>query len=73
MGYSSLFRWSPLGDPIVPHLALSVDESEDRKEYVVHLRPGVRWSDGAPFGAADILFWSKTMRSKGASRSLAAA
>ena len=31
MGYSSLFRWSPLGYPIVPHLALSVDESEDRK------------------------------------------
>jgi ABC-type dipeptide/oligopeptide/nickel transport system permease component/ABC-type transport system substrate-binding protein len=57
MGYSSLFRWSPLGYPIVPHLALSVDESDDRKEYVVHLRPGVHWSDGAPFGADDILFW----------------
>jgi len=57
MGYSSLFRWSPLGYPIVPHLALSVDESPDRKQYVVHLRPGVRWSDGYPFGADDILFW----------------
>jgi ABC-type dipeptide/oligopeptide/nickel transport system permease component/ABC-type transport system substrate-binding protein len=57
MGYSSLFRWSPLGDPIVPHLALSVDASEDGREYVVHLRPGVRWSDGYPFGADDILFW----------------
>ncbi|HKO93387.1 MAG TPA: ABC transporter substrate-binding protein [Polyangiaceae bacterium] len=59
MGNSSLFRWSPLGYPIVPHLALSVDESEDRKTYVVHLRPGVRWSDGHPFGADDILFWWK--------------
>lgn len=57
MGYPSLFRWSPLGHPIVPHLGLSVDESEDRKQYVVHLRPGVRWSDGAPFGADDIVFW----------------
>jgi ABC-type dipeptide/oligopeptide/nickel transport system permease component/ABC-type transport system substrate-binding protein len=59
MGYPSLFRWSPLGYPIVPHLALSADESPDRKEYIVHLRPGVRWSDGAPFGADDIIFWWK--------------
>ena len=59
MGNSSLFRWSPLGYPIVPHLALSADESEDRKTFVVHLRPGVRWSDGHPFGADDILFWWK--------------
>jgi peptide/nickel transport system permease protein len=59
IGYPSLFRWSPLGYPIVPHLALSVDESPDRKEYVVHLRPGVRWSDGVPFGADDIVFWWK--------------
>jgi ABC-type dipeptide/oligopeptide/nickel transport system permease component/ABC-type transport system substrate-binding protein len=68
MGYPSLFRWSPLGYPIVPHLGLRVDESEDRKEYVVHLRPGVRWSDGAAFGADDISFWwqydatNKTLR-----------
>lgn len=57
LGYSSLFRWSPLGYPIVPHLALSVDASEDSRSFVVHLRPGVRWSDGHPFGADDILFW----------------
>lgn len=59
MGYPNLFRWSPLGYPIVPHLALSMEESEDRRRYVVHLRPGVRWSDGHPFGADDILFWWK--------------
>ena len=59
MGYASLFRWSPLGYPIVPHLALRVDESPDRRQYVVHLRPGVRWSDGVPFGADDIVFWWK--------------
>ncbi|MEY4545028.1 MAG: hypothetical protein RL685_1223 [Pseudomonadota bacterium] len=59
MGQSSLFRWSPMGYPIVPHLGLSVDQSEDRRHYVVHLRPGVRWSDGHPFGADDILFWWK--------------
>jgi ABC-type dipeptide/oligopeptide/nickel transport system permease component/ABC-type transport system substrate-binding protein len=57
LGYPSLFRWSPLGYPIVPHLGLRVDEAEDRKSYVIHLRPGVHWSDGQPFSADDILFW----------------
>lgn len=57
IGYPSLFRWSPLGYPIVPHLALSMDSSEDKREYTMHLRQGVRWSDGEPFTADDILFW----------------
>ena len=57
IGYASLFRWSPLGEPIVPHLATSMDESPDKREFIVHLRRGVRWSDGAPFSADDILFW----------------
>lgn len=59
LGYASLLRWSPLGYPVVPHLATKVDASADRREFVVHLRPGVRWSDGAPFGADDIVFWWK--------------
>lgn len=56
-GYAGLFRWSPLGEPIVPHLATSMDESADKREFIVHLRHGVRWSDGAPFTADDIVFW----------------
>lgn len=56
-GYASLFRWSPLGYPIVPHLGLGVDASADSKTFTIHLRPGVRWSDGHAFGADDILFW----------------
>lgn len=57
MAYPSLFRWSPLGYPIVPHLALSADASPDQRQFVIHLRPGVRWSDGHPFSADDLLFW----------------
>ena len=52
-----LFRWSPLGYPIVPHLATGLDESDDKREFIVHLRKGVRWSDGQPLTADDILFW----------------
>lgn len=55
--YAGFFRWSPLGHPIVPHLATHMDESEDKREFVIHLRQGVRWSDGHPFSADDVLFW----------------
>lgn len=56
-GYTGLFRWSPLGYPIVPHLATRLEASPDKREFVVHLRKGVRWSDGHPYTADDILFW----------------
>ncbi len=52
-----LVRWSPNGYPIVPHLAKSWTVSPDQKVYTFTLRKGVRWSDGEPFTAADILFW----------------
>ncbi|MEZ5277197.1 MAG: ABC transporter substrate-binding protein [Opitutaceae bacterium] len=52
-----LVRWSPLGYPIVPHLAKSWEMSEDGKTYTFELRPGIRWSDGEPFTSADILYW----------------
>lgn len=51
-----LVRWSPLGYPIVPHLAKSWEVSEDGRVYTFHLRPGVRWSDGEPFTSADIIY-----------------
>jgi ABC-type dipeptide/oligopeptide/nickel transport system permease component/ABC-type transport system substrate-binding protein len=53
----TLLRWSPLGYPLKPHLAMSYEASEDFTEYTVRLRQGVRWSDGAPFTAQDILYW----------------
>ncbi len=52
-----LLRWSPLGYPLKPHLAKDWEVSDDRREYVVYLREGVRWSDGEPFTARDILYW----------------
>jgi ABC-type dipeptide/oligopeptide/nickel transport system permease component/ABC-type transport system substrate-binding protein len=54
---ANLLRWSPLGYPLKPHLAKSYQASEDFTEYTVRLRKGVRWSDGAPFTARDILYW----------------
>ncbi len=32
-------------------------EVEDRRVFTLHLRPGHRWSDGAPFTSADFEYW----------------
>jgi ABC-type transport system substrate-binding protein len=55
--YAQLVRWSPLGYPIVPHVAKSYEILDGGKTYVFKLRRGMRWSDGEPFTADDILYW----------------
>src|ERR1700676_3112581 len=52
-----LLFWNESGDKIVPAVAKSVDMSEDGKTFTVHLRKGMKWSDGAPFNADDFTFW----------------
>jgi len=54
---ATLVRWSPGGHPLVPHIAKSWEVSEDYRSYTFHLRKGMRWSDGHPFTADDILYW----------------
>jgi peptide/nickel transport system substrate-binding protein len=44
------------GRTLVPHIAKSWEVSDDGREYTFHLRPGMKWSDGAPFTADDFLF-----------------
>ncbi|MDW8060477.1 MAG: ABC transporter substrate-binding protein [Thermomicrobium sp.] len=43
------------GEP-VPALAASWDVSRDGTTYTFHLRENVRWHDGQPFGANDVVF-----------------
>lgn len=54
---AGLVRWSPQGYPIVPHLASSWKISPDYKVFEFSLRKGLRWSDGHPVTADDVLFW----------------
>ena len=54
---STLVRWSPLGNPIVPRVAKSWESSPDKREWTFYLRKGMKWSDGHPFTANDILYW----------------
>ena len=39
-----------------PNIASSVDVSEDQSTYTIHLRPGLKWSDGEPCTSADMMF-----------------
>ncbi|GLY87061.1 ABC transporter substrate-binding protein [Actinoallomurus iriomotensis] len=39
-----------------PQLAQSYDVSSDAKTFTFHLRQGLKWSDGQPFTAQDVLF-----------------
>lgn len=57
--YDALFRFSPDGAKIEPKVAQSAEPSADFKTWTIKLRKGARWSDGAPMGADDIVFWYK--------------
>lgn len=53
--YDPLVRWSP-DYKIIPNLALKWDVDDQGRVFTFHLAKGVRWSDGQPFTADDILF-----------------
>ncbi len=57
LSYPNLIRWSPLGEPLVPHLARAWAASPDQRVFTFWLRRGVRWSDGEPFTADDLVYW----------------
>lgn len=56
LGYETLVRWDRTGTKVLPGVAASWEINEDATVFTFHLRPGMRWSDGAPFSSADFLF-----------------
>ena len=55
-----LVRWNRAEDGykgFKPRLAKSWTYSDDGKSCTIFLREGVKWSDGEPFTADDIMFW----------------
>lgn len=55
--YANLVRYSPHGYPIVPHIAKAFEVNEDQTVFTFHLRKGMKWSDGHPFTADDLVYW----------------
>ncbi|KAF7599415.1 MAG: peptide ABC transporter [Candidatus Dactylopiibacterium carminicum] len=56
VGNQGLTRWSMDFNSVQPNVAESWTVNADASEYVFKLRQGMRWSDGTPFTADDILF-----------------
>lgn len=57
MIYDGLIMWNLMDGyrSIVPALATSWEVSEDKATYTFHLREGVKFHNGAPFSAEDVL------------------
>ncbi len=53
--YSGLLKYDAKGE-IVPDLAESYELSSDMLTYTVHLKKDVKWHDGEPFSADDVIF-----------------
>jgi len=56
-GWENLVSWEHDFSGVAPNIAESWEVSDDVREYTFHLREGMRWSDGAPFTADDIVFY----------------
>jgi peptide/nickel transport system substrate-binding protein len=57
IGYTRLVRWNREWTDVEPEVAEKVEVNANATEYVFTLRAGLKWSDGVPFTANDILFW----------------
>jgi len=52
-----LVKWGPMNRRILPNLARRWHVDDDSRTFTFWLRKGVRWSDGHPFTADDVIFW----------------
>lgn len=57
IGYEPLVRWDPMWTRVVPNVAQSFESDAGATRFTFHLRRGLRWSDGHPMTAEDVLFW----------------
>ncbi len=56
VGNMGLVRWDPEYTKVIPNVAKSFEVSPDDKVFTFHLRRGMKWSDGKPFTADDVMF-----------------
>lgn len=52
-----LVGWDPQWQELVPFVAESYEIEDDGRAYHFTLRKGLKWSDGTPFTADDLVFW----------------
>ena len=57
MNHDSLLFFSMDGGEVVPQVAESWEVSDGGRVFTFKLRQGMRWSDGEPFSADDMMYW----------------
>ncbi len=57
VAYDQMLSWKRDWSGVRPNVASSYEVSDDATTYTFHLRPGMKWSDGEPFTAADVDWW----------------
>jgi len=55
--YENLVRWNVDWTDVLPDIAKSFEVQDEGKTFVFSLRKGMKWFDGEPYTADDILFW----------------
>jgi len=60
-GPDTLLFWDYAGDKPVPNIAKGWELQDGGRTLILHLRRGMKWSDGHPFTADDFLFWYEDM------------
>ncbi|HHY99272.1 MAG TPA: ABC transporter substrate-binding protein [Firmicutes bacterium] len=55
--YEPLLRWDRNLEEVIPNIARDWKVSSDGTTYTFYLRKGMKWSDGEPFTADDVVFW----------------
>ncbi len=56
-GPDHLLFWDYTGDKVTPNIAKGYEMQDGGRTLVLHLRRGMKWSDGKPFTADDFVFW----------------
>jgi len=60
-GPDHLLFWDYTGDKVTPNIAKGYEMQDGGRTLVLHLRRGMKWSDGRPFTADDLTFWFEDM------------
>ncbi len=55
----NILRHDPDGKKVLPNIARAWKLSDEGRTLTLYLRKGMKWSDGVPFTADDIIFWYK--------------
>ena len=56
-GPDGLLYWDYTGNNPTPNIAKGWEVTDGGRTTIIHLRRGMRWSDGDPFNADDFVFW----------------